>query len=196
MSQLYFRLRKVIFFLSLGHLCQTSTHARRILWRKTSLTLIWVGVHSVIFHYRYSSQSPDVGKNSDGGISNYWTSDQSFIKKNCYNSRTSNDMDMKVGPVTKLDKRNTATSKKAEYDVMSANCDLLVIFPIYGQFGATWKPDSGREVCKTYIFINSNLLSYKNWQQNLKISNTALILLLWVKVLFLTKYTSFLQKKC
>ena len=45
---------------------------------------------------------------------------------------------------------------------MSVNCDVIVIFPIYGQFGAIRKLDSGRIVCKTYIFINSNLLSYKN----------------------------------
>ena len=69
---------------------------------------------------------------------------------------------MKLGPVTKLDKRNTATSKKIDDNVMSANCDAIVIFLIYGQFGAIRKPDSGRMVCKTYIFINSNLLSYKN----------------------------------
>ena len=49
---------------------------------------------------------------------------------------------------------------------MSANCYVIAIFPIYGQFGTAWKPDSGRIVCKTYIFINSNLLSYKNWKQN------------------------------
>ena len=49
---------------------------------------------------------------------------------------------------------------------MSKNCDVIAIFSIYGQFGAIWKPDSGRIVCKTYIFINSNLLSYKNWKQN------------------------------
>ena len=47
---------------------------------------------------------------------------------------------------------------------MSANCDVIVIFPIYGQFGAITKPDYGRIVCKTYIFTNSNLLSYKNWK--------------------------------
>ena len=49
---------------------------------------------------------------------------------------------------------------------MSENCNIIAIFPIYGQSGAHWKPDSGRIVCKTYIFINSNLLSYKNWEQN------------------------------
>ena len=64
---------------------------------------------------------------------------------------------MKVGPVTKLDKRNTVTSKKIEDGVMSGNCDVIVILTIYGQFGATWKPDSGRKV-----FINSNFLLCKN----------------------------------
>ena len=69
---------------------------------------------------------------------------------------------MKLGPVTKLDKRNKTTSKKFDDNVMSENCDVIAIFPIYGQFGAIRKPDSGRIVCRTYIFLNSNLLSYKN----------------------------------
>ena len=69
---------------------------------------------------------------------------------------------MKLGPVTKLDKKNTTTSKKFDDEVMSANCDVFVIFPIYGQFGAIRKPGYGRTVRKTYIFINSNFLSYKN----------------------------------
>ena len=68
---------------------------------------------------------------------------------------------MKLGPVTKLDKRNKVTSKKFDGDIMLANCDDIVIFRIYGQFGAIQKPDSGPMVCKTYIFINSNLLSSK-----------------------------------
>ena len=45
---------------------------------------------------------------------------------------------------------------------MSENCDVIVIFLIYGQFEAIQKSDSGRMVCKTYIFINTNLLPYKN----------------------------------
>ena len=49
---------------------------------------------------------------------------------------------------------------------MFANCDVSVIFPIFGQFGAIWKPDSGHMVYKTYIFINNNLLSYNNWKLN------------------------------
>ena len=69
---------------------------------------------------------------------------------------------MKLGTETKIDKRNKTTSKKFDDDVMSENCDVIVIFPIYSQFGAIWKPDSGRIVCQTYIFINNDLLSYRN----------------------------------
>ena len=49
---------------------------------------------------------------------------------------------------------------------MSTDFDAMVIFLISGLFGATRKPDSGRVVCKTYIFVNSNLLCYKNWKHN------------------------------
>ena len=69
---------------------------------------------------------------------------------------------MKLTPVTKLDKINKTTSKKINNDVISTNCDVIVIFRIYGQFGAIRKQHSGRRVCKTYIFIENNLLSYKN----------------------------------
>ena len=71
---------------------------------------------------------------------------------------------MRLGPVTKIDKRNKKTSKKVDDDAMSINCGVIVIFPIYGQFGVIGKPDTGRLVCKTYIFINSNLLPNKNWK--------------------------------
>ena len=47
------------------------------------------------------------------------------LQKNSHDSRTSNDIDMKLGPVTKLDK---TTSKKLDDDVLSANYDAIVIF--------------------------------------------------------------------
>ena len=47
---------------------------------------------------------------------------------------------MKLGPVTKLDKRNKTASKKSDDDVMSENCDVIVIFPIFGHFGAPQTP--------------------------------------------------------
>ena len=69
---------------------------------------------------------------------------------------------MKLGSVTKHVKKNKTTSKKFDNDVMLANCDVIITVPIYGQFGAIWKLDSGPIACKTYIFISSNLLSCKN----------------------------------
>ena len=66
---------------------------------------------------------------------------------------------MKRRPVTKLDKRNKTTSKKFDVDVMSENCDVIVIFRIFGQFGTDRKPDSGHRVCKSYVSSISNLLS-------------------------------------
>ena len=77
-------------------------------------------------------QSPDIGQKLDVGISDFRISGQSLIKENCHNSRTSDDIDMKLGPVTKLDKRNKTTSKKIDVDVMSANYDVIVIFQIFG----------------------------------------------------------------
>ena len=108
-----------------------------------------------------------LSKTQDGSIFDFHISGQSLINENWPNSRTSDDIDMKLGMVTKLDKKNKTLSKNDD-DVMSANCDVIVIFPIFGQFGAIRKPDSERIVCKTYIFINSNLLSYRNWKTALK----------------------------
>ena len=48
---------------------------------------------------------------------------------------------MKHGPITKLDKRNKTTAKKFDVDIMSENCDLIIIFRIFDQFGAVWRPD-------------------------------------------------------
>ena len=53
---------------------------------------------------------------------------------------------MELGPTTKFGKSNTATSKKIDDDVMLTICDVIVFFPIYGQFAAIQKRDSGRIV--------------------------------------------------
>ena len=77
---------------------------------------------------------------------------------------------------------------------MSASFNFIVIFPIYGYYGTIQKQDSRCILCKTYIFIRSNLLSYKNWKQSGKICNTAFTLLLWVKVPFLPRNAKFLKE--
>ena len=68
------------------------------------------------------------------------------------------------------------TSIKFHNDVISTNFEVIVIFPIYGQFGSIQKQDSGRMVCKTYIFINSNLLKLKTELKNLQHSSHTIAL--------------------
>ena len=46
------------------------------------------------------------------------------MKGNFHNSRAINDIDMKLRPVTKFDKKNTATLKRFDDEVMSANCGV------------------------------------------------------------------------
>ena len=43
---------------------------------------------------------------------------------------------MKFGPLTKLDQRNKTIFKKIDDGFMSENCNVIAIFPIYGQSGA------------------------------------------------------------
>ena len=121
---------------------------------------------------------------------------QSPIKEIYHSTRISDGIDMKLRPVTKLEKRKNATSKKFDKDGILENCDVISNFLIYGQFRAILKLDSRGIVCKFYIYIKSNFLFYKNWRQNKKISNTAVTLLLWVKVLvlFLLKSAIFFSK--
>ena len=45
-------------------------------------------------------QYPDVGQNSERGISDFRISGQSLKKVNCHNSRIGDDIDMKLGTVT------------------------------------------------------------------------------------------------
>ena len=92
------------------------------------------------------------------GISIFWNSAQSLIKEKCHNSRTSNDIDMKLGPLLKLGKRNTMSKKKKkkknDNDIISANCEVIVIFMIY-QSGAIWKFNFGCMICKTFSLIET-----------------------------------------
>ena len=92
--------------------------------------------------------------------------------------------------------RKTKQRQKRKLTITSCQkIDIVVIFWIFGQFGAVWRPDSDHRVCRSCVFSNSNLWSYKNWIQNYKIFNTALTLLPRVMVLSRTKTTNFSQKK-
>ena len=57
-------------------------------------------------------------------------SGKSLIKENCDNSRTNGDIDMKLGPVTKIDKKNKATSKYS----MVTPCQQIVMSFSFFQF--------------------------------------------------------------
>ena len=147
--------------------------------------------HSLTFYERHSHQT---WYSLLTPISRYRAKlRQSLIKENCHNSRTSDDIDMKLWPVTKLGKRNKTTSKNwrwPHFGKLWRHCH----FPIYNQFGEFRKPDSGRLVPRIYIFINSNFYLTKT-EKNLKIiKHSSITLLLWVEVLFWPKNTDFLQK--
>ena len=88
-----------------------------------------------------SLQSPDIGQNSCGGISDFRIYGQSFIKENCNNSLNSNDIDMKLGPVTKLYKRNMATSKKL---TMASPCQKIVKLLSFSRFMANLEQSGNR----------------------------------------------------
>ena len=63
----------------------------------------------------------DIAQNPEKAIFNFQISNQFFIKKNYQQFRTS--IEMKLVPVT-ID------------DAILTNFEVIVIFPIYGQFGA------------------------------------------------------------
>ena len=92
------------------------------------------------FGIHNSPQSPDIGQNSDGGISDFRISGQSLIKENCHNSKTSDDIDMKLGPVTKLDKRNKTTSK----NLTLMSCRKIVTSLSFFGFLANLEQSGGR----------------------------------------------------
>ena len=89
------------------------------------------------------SQSPDIGQNSDGGISNFRISGRSIIKENCHNSRTSDDISDETSC------RKIVTSL------------LFFQFMVNLEQSGSWIPDA-----VTIFFIKSSLLSYKNRKQN------------------------------
>ena len=66
---------------------------------------------------------------------------------------------MKIGIVTKIDNKNTTTSKLTDDEIVSANYDVIIVSSTDGWFGAIRNPESGDNF---YIFINNKLLPHKN----------------------------------
>ena len=83
---------------------------------------------------------------------------KSLIIGNCHNSRTSDDIDMKLGKATKCRKGNKTTPKKFD----DTSCRKIVTSLSFFQFLSDYR----RKVCKTYVFINSNPLTNKELKQN------------------------------
>ena len=86
-------------------------------------------------------QSPDIGQNSDGGISDFKISGQPFKEENYHNSRTSNGIDVKLGPINKLEKKNTAISKKSDDGDISEFVTLFFRFMANLEQFESWSPD-------------------------------------------------------
>ena len=72
-----------------------------------------------------SPHSDNIAQNPDSSNSDFCISDHFCINQNCHNIRTSHGIDMKLGSVTKPNKRSTTTSKKLNDDVMPKNCDII-----------------------------------------------------------------------
>ena len=71
---------------------------------------------------------------------------------------------------------------------MSANCDVIIIFPIYGHFGAIWKPDFRCIVRKIYIFINSNVYLMKTEKRTKNLKHSFDTIALSKDIFFAKKY--------
>ena len=89
----------------------------KVLYSYTTCALILMQHSEVRAKFRIPNwlQSPDIGQNWDGSISDFLISGQFFTKENYYwkeNSRAGDDIDMKRGPVTNLNKRKKSTLKK------------------------------------------------------------------------------------
>ena len=85
-------------------------------------------------------ESPELGKTQTGGIVNFQNSAEFLITENCQNSRTSDDIDMKLGPVTKLDKRNKTASKQ----LTMTSCQKIVTSLLFFRFMANLEQSGSR----------------------------------------------------
>ena len=93
---------------------------------------------------------------------------------------------MKRGPVTKLDKWKKTTSKKFDDDVISKNCDVIVIF------FDLWSIWSKSVKLKFSIVVKFSLTKIEN--RTKKYLNAAVTLLLWVEILLWEKMLIFCKE--
>ena len=107
----------------------------------------------------FISQSPDIEQNSDWCISDFPISGQSLIQGNCHNSRTSDDIDMKLEPVIWQEKQNNFKNLRM------TSCRKIVKSVLFFQLTVNLEQSKSRilvaQSAKPF-FINSNLLSSKS----------------------------------
>ena len=84
---------------------------------------------------------PETDQNSERVVSISGFPVKSFINKNCPNSKTSNNIDMKLGPVTKLVKKIQQRQKSLTMTSCWQMMTSLSLFQVYGQFGVIRNPN-------------------------------------------------------
>ena len=122
--------------------------------------------HSRRIWYPNSHHFPDIGQNWDVGISDFWIFGQFFINQNCHNSRTSHHIDMKLGAVTKLDRRNASIPKKFNDDVMSASYGVIFFRK---KFMEKLQPSGGRiwDACSIKLTFSLIITFYLKELENI-----------------------------
>ena len=120
-------------------------------------------------------------------------SGQSLINENCHNCRTSYDLDMKLGPVTKLDNRNTVTSKKLTMTSWQQIVTSLFFWFMANllQYGSRILPAWSVKLTSSLI-VTLYVTKTENRTKNLLHSSHTIAL---SKGTFLPKNTNFLHKK-
>ena len=107
---------------------------------------------------------------------------------------SSNDIDMKFGPVLKLYKRKTATSKKSTMTLRQQVLTSLLFSNLWHIWKSeSWISDAWSVILTFSLIVTVYLTNIEN--RTKKIYNTALILLPRVKVLFLPKNANISKMK-
>ena len=107
----------------------------------------------------FISQSPDIEQNSDWCISDFPISGQFLIQGNCHNSRTSDDIDMKLEPVIWQEKQNNFKNLRM------TSCRKTVKSVLFFQLTVNLEQSKSRILVAQsakHFYINSNLLSSKS----------------------------------
>ena len=93
---------------------------------------------------------------------------KSLTNKHSFNYKTSNGIDMKLGPLSKLGKRNIMTSRTFDNDLIRVNYGAIFILQIFGEFASIWKPHSGRIIGNPQFSLMTTLYLTKTENRSKK----------------------------